>query len=201
VRLITQYVRLFLSDDHDSALNYLYLITLYPTEDMVELCREQICNYIIRHNNYTYILGSPESRRGYLDKFKPLLGIELYDVDNYRRYILAPIAQKLEAQGKYEDAVKIYELGEQYTEALKVLNRQLDYALNREGRDVLEQKKFDSHLIEVSMSILKNYKNSFIQCDDTVLFNHNVLLKFLQATNFYESGNADETIKVSSMKR
>lgn len=209
VRLINQYVRLFVADDSDTALHYLYLITLYPTEDMMTLCREQICSYVIRHNSYATLFGSGhynpnQPQSGTPEKYKQLVGINSYDLDQYRNAILTPIAQKLQWRGNYEDSVKIFELSGQYIDAIKVLNRQLDYALSRrpEGLELAKRQKSDQCLMEFSVVILKNYKSSInVYHSNSVLLNHDILFKFLQATTCFESGNYSATIEVMNLQK
>lgn len=202
-RLISQFVRLFVSDTSDDALQYLYLITLYPTPDMTILCREYIINYIVRCNEYKQIIGYIDTKQdtvqpGSIEQYKPLIGIDRYDSEAYKTSILYPIAQKFQYTGKYKDAVSVYELSGRYTEALNVLNMEIDAALDRPvGSGFLQRRGTDESLIEFCHTVLRNYEsNVHIDCDEKVLYTHKTLLKFLQACLQYEQGNYERTVEV-----
>ncbi|KAI9255861.1 Nup93/Nic96-domain-containing protein [Helicostylum pulchrum] len=205
-RLISQFVRLFVTDASDDTLQYLYLITLYPTEDMTILCREYIINYIVRCDKYKQIIGYIDNKQGTvqpgsIEQYKPLIGIDRHNGDIYKKAILYPIAQKFQHAGKYKDAVSAYELSGKYTDALKVLNTEIDYALDRpsdpKGQGLLQQHRVDESLIEFCNTVLRNYENNVhIDCDQKVLDTHKTLLKFLQACIQYEQGQYEQTVEI-----
>lgn len=206
-RLISQYVRLFVSDTLDDALQYLYLITLYPTEDMMIICREQIFNYAVSCNDYKKIIGAidynyDQTQQGSIVPYKPLIGVDIHDDDIYRDTILIPIAKKFQERGKYADAVNVYELSRKYTEALKVLNRQLDYALVRpietpKPSEIVEGHQTDQQLIDFCILTLRNYENrTDVTCNAEVLSIHRILLSLLRATLQYEQGQYEQSVEV-----
>lgn len=201
-RLISQFVRSFLPTTHDEALHYLFLITLYPSEDMKLLCREQVLNYIVCCKDYKQIIGNIDQKQGRvqpgtIEAYKSLIGIDRYDVETYRDTVLYPIAQKFEYTGNYQDAVSVYEFAGKYTDALEVLNRQLDYALNRPVN--LEERNHarDQDLIAFCYSVLTRYeKNIYIECDENVLNTHKTLLKLLEAALLFEQKQYERTVQV-----
>ncbi|KAG2230498.1 hypothetical protein INT48_009873 [Thamnidium elegans] len=206
-RLISQFVRLFVSDASDDALQYLYLITLYPTEDMTILCREYIINYIVRCSEYKQTIGYIDNKQGAvqpgsIEQYKPLIAIDRYNNETYKKAILYPIAQKFQHAGKYEDAISVYELCGEYTDALKVLNTEIDSALDRpvggsKEHVLLKQRRTNESLITFSNTVLRNYEsNVHIDCDENILHTHKTLLKFLQASLQYEQGNYEQTVEI-----
>ncbi|KAI8989448.1 Nup93/Nic96-domain-containing protein [Pilobolus umbonatus] len=210
--LINQYVRMFLSDDPDNALQYFYLLTLYsniegPTvDDMTILSREYICSYVTGIQDYKAILGyksNAERHPGSLDTYKSLIGID-NSKDTYRDVILHPMAIEFCNQGKYKDAVSIYELSGAYNEALTVLNNQLDYALYRPQPDEsLEdresRREMDDELIRFSLSTLRNYQNDvhIVHLINTeIQLTHHILLQLLEACIRYEKNELDQALEL-----
>lgn len=201
-RIINQYVRLFVSDHVVFGLQYLYLITLYPSEDMSTICREHIVNYIAGRTDYKDIVGSVDygqGQQGLVSPYQPLIGISMYDYETYCSAILSPIAQKFQEKGKYIDAVNVYRLSNKYSEALQVLNRQLDHALTISARplNVEGSQKDQQQLIDFCTSTLKNYESrAGLTRDDEVLAVHRTLLRLLQATLFYKKSEYEQTVQV-----
>ncbi|KAI9346684.1 nucleoporin interacting component Nup93/Nic96 [Pilaira anomala] len=200
--LISRFVRSFLSTTHDDALHYLLLITLYPTEDMTFLCRDQVLNYIVGCKEYKDIIGCIDENQGRvqsgsIEAYKPLIGIDRYDIETYRNIVLYPIAQRFDDAGNYKDAVSVYEFAGKYTDALEVLNRQLDYALDRPINVDERQHARDQNLIEFSYSVLTRYKNNtYIECDDNVLNTHKTLRKLLEAALQFEQEQYEKTVQL-----
>ncbi|KAI9481514.1 MAG: Nup93/Nic96-domain-containing protein [Benjaminiella poitrasii] len=115
-RLINQYIQLFLFKSPEDALQYIYLITLYRTDDMKFICHEQLSNYIIETDEECYksLLGETAAKTGYhhqgiIDKFEPLLGLDFEDTSGYRKTILDRIAEGFQDKGRFKDAVSVYE--------------------------------------------------------------------------------------------
>lgn len=203
-RLISQYVQLFISDDSDSALQYLYLITLYPTKDMFILCRQHIIDYVVKYRNYQKLIGGVsvsnyQSYQGAIEKFKSLFGIEFYDDQTYKDSILYPIAKKFHQKGEYENAVNVYELSGRHTDALRVLNDQLDIALNNQDNGHINSEK--DRLVQFSTQTKTRYDDSIdINCLEDVKTTHKILLGFLKASIAYKKGEYAQTIEVRSSK-
>ncbi|KAG2205560.1 hypothetical protein INT47_005935 [Mucor saturninus] len=202
-RIINQYVRLFVSDHAEFALQYLYLITLYSNEDMTTICREYIANYIAGRTDYKSIIGSVDKnyaplQQGSIAAYKPLFGIPMYENELYRNTILSPIAQKFQRRGKYTDAVNVYVSSGNYTEALQVLNFQLDHTLNmciKLGK--IEGHQVDHQLIDFCVSTLQSYESGANNsCDSNVLIVNHTLLRILKATLHYERHEYEQVVEL-----
>lgn len=200
-RLINQYVRLFIYDDSDNALQYLYLITLYPTNDMMTLCRQQIIQYIVESKEHKKLIGYTNAHgnltsQSSIEKFKSLYGIDMYDDQLYKDSILYPIAKKFQEKGDYENAVRVFELSKKYTEAVRVLNHQLDLALNIvDGNEVNGET---IKLVDFSCEIKSMYDTSiYIDCSEDALVTYNILLGFLRAFVTFSKKQYVQTVEVS----
>lgn len=204
-RIISQYVRLFVSNQAEFGLQYLYLITLYSSEDMATICREHVSNYIAGCTDYKNIIGTVNcdyglSQQGLIAPYIPLVGIPMYDNEAYRNVILSPIAQKFQCRGNYIDAVNVYISSRNYTEAFNVLNRQLDHTLNMCTKlGNVEGRQMDHQLIDFCVSTLNNYKKEINNsCDSEVLILNQTLLRILKATLYYEQHQYEQVVEVKS---
>jgi hypothetical protein len=119
--LIDQFCRLFTHDNSANALQYLLLLTLYPTEDMYILCREKICNLVVQSPNYKSLIGQystlEETRQGLLEKYKYLVVVNSYNDKEYVQKVLLPIAEIFKDYGKLEDAASVQHLIQAYPTA------------------------------------------------------------------------------------
>lgn len=196
-RLINQYVHLFVYDDSDSALQYIYLITLYPTSDMVTLCRQQIIDYVVRSKEHEKLIGSTNSTsQSSIEKYKFLYGIDMYDEQLYKDAILYPVARKFQVKGDYGNSVRVFELCKKYTEAVKVLNHQLDLALNTVDGSHVNSEAIK--LADFSSKTKSMYDISiYIDCSEEALATFNILLGFLRAFILFSNGQYVQTVEVS----
>lgn len=202
--LISQYIRSFSPDESQEALQYLYLLTLYPYKEMFTVCQEKVVQQIVHCNDFKAILGEKEAylntRVGSIDKYKPLLGFHCYDTGNnkYKELIVAPVANIFRNLGRYKDAVYVFELCNGYKEVFKALNQEIHRIITR--YDYADHK---NTLIEPMQSLADFCVNTLAKYnryysdpqDEDIVRLHKILLNFLRATLENHIGNLDKAIE------
>ncbi|KAI8967645.1 Nup93/Nic96-domain-containing protein [Mycotypha africana] len=207
-RLIELYVRHYLMKTHmndDTVIQYIYLLTLYPRhQDMNLLAQEQFCDFY-----------SVKQQQGHnlvdMLQYKSLLGLE--KDEEFKQHILNPIASRLQDNGRYKEAISIYDSfvynsNKDYTtDILRILNRQLDYTLNQcffdFGNDATDNKRkqVSQEIVDYCISFTKKKATTFnvmdhhLQYSDDVSRIHYILLHFLQACVKFESGQYQEALE------
>ncbi|CEP14401.1 hypothetical protein [Parasitella parasitica] len=194
--MISQYIRTFSPDECNDALQYLYLLTLYPDQEMYTYCYEKLAHQIVQCTNFKDILGDKTAyRAGLIDKYKLLLDFHPYN-NKYERLILNPIANTFQNIGRYMDSVYVFELLGSYREAFKVLNREIYRAIT--GFNSSDQTDLPIHFMQDLASFCadtcaKHNKNCSLQ-DLDIVKTHTILLDFLRATLENHFKNLDKAV-------
>lgn len=188
-KMIKQYVDTFIPEDQaPAALQYFYLLTLYPT--LTTLAQQLVVNYTVQTKDYRSIVGNNRvGSNGLLQPYKPLLGIQTEN--DYITRILCPVAKRFQTQGQFMDTVITFEIGEQYNQVLSVLNKELDHTLS--------SAKVDYSLIEISLAVLAHYEGQAHIArllDRNTLTIHQILLRFAQAKASFEQEKYDQVVEV-----
>ncbi|KAG1144978.1 hypothetical protein G6F37_006386 [Rhizopus arrhizus] len=187
-KMIKQYVDTFIPEDQaPAALQYFYLLTLYPT--LTTLAQQLVVNYTVQTKDYRSIVGNNRvGSNGLLQPYKPLLGIQTEN--DYITCILCPVAKRFQMQGQFMDTVITFEIGEQYNQVLSVLNKELDHTLSN--------TKVDYSLIEISLAVLAHYESQahiIRLLDRNTLTVHQILLRFAQAKASFEQEKYDQVVE------
>ncbi|KAL9548315.1 hypothetical protein PS6_006675 [Mucor atramentarius] len=205
IGMIAQYIQVNLDECQD-ALQYLYLLTLYPNPTVHPICYEKIVEQIVRCDNFKDILGNKaKSRSGIIDKYKPLLGFHSYSYRDYEDLIVTPVARALQSRGRYKDSVYVFESLDKYEQVFGVLNQEIYVAINgyntSDKKDSLIPSMQD--IMAFCSSTRINYdKSPASKRDSSTLLTFNILVNFLKATieNHYgHSENALECIKQTDL--
>ncbi|GAN03190.1 NIC-domain-containing protein [Mucor ambiguus] len=205
IGMITQYIQIALDDCRD-ALQYLFLLTLYPDQAMYSTIYDMVVEQIVRCPDFKEILGNKAACRvGLIDKYKPLLGFRVHNMGSYEDCIVTPIAEAFQSRGRYKDAVYVFESLGKYEQVFGVLNQEIYRAINRyntaDQKDPLMPAMQD--IIDVCASAKTMYDKSPASVyDSSNLITFNVLLKFLKATienHFGHSQSAVELIKQTDL--
>lgn len=203
--MIAQYIQVNLDECQD-ALQYLYLLTLYPNPTVHPICYEKMVEQIVRCDNFKDILGNKaKSRSGIIDKYKPLLGFRSYSSRDYEDLIVTPVARALQGRGRYKDSVYVFESLDKYEQVFEVLNQEIYVAINgyntSDKKDSLIPSMQD--IMAFCSSTRINYdKSPASKRDSSTLLTFNILVNFLKATieNHYgHSENALECIKQTDL--
>ncbi|KAG2227549.1 hypothetical protein INT45_002234 [Circinella minor] len=223
-RLIYQYTRIFATINNNTTpqdqnntlkeqytLNYLYLLTLYSdrqhydSDDMISLCHQYIRELVLGSKDPKIILGtrSPEQgrQRGLLDTYKYLIGIT--SERGFIQAILQPLAEKYTQEGKYSEAVFVYELTVDYNKVVDILNKQLSDALQQppatDPDQTLRRRTSDEEIIHFSLGRLADYeKQQHIgaHIKDSKKHTVQVLINFLRSRSLYEEGLYEQALQV-----
>ncbi|KAI8144737.1 Nup93/Nic96-domain-containing protein [Fennellomyces sp. T-0311] len=202
-RLIYQYVRISAASNEQNALNYLYLLTLYSdrqryhSDDMTSLCHAYIRELVSCSKDPKALLGvrSPEQgrQRGQLDVHKELIGIT--SEKGYAQAILLPLAETYTQEGRFPEAVFVYELTADYNKVVDILNKQLGDALQQPraaDRDqMLRRSASDEQIIHFSQQTLENYEKQQhigVLIKESKKHTVRVLIKLLECRRMYENG-------------
>ncbi|KAI8645429.1 Nup93/Nic96-domain-containing protein [Parasitella parasitica] len=195
--MISQYVRTFSPDECKDALQYLYLLTLYPDQEIYTCCYEKLIQLIVQCTDFKGILGDKTTyRAGLIDKYKPLLDFQPYN-NKYENLVLTPVANTFQNIGRYKDSVYVFELLGSYEEALRVLNREIYRVITRYNStnqtDLLINPMQD--LAKFCVDTCAKYdKNCSLQ-DLDIVKTHTILLSFLRATLENHAKDLDKALE------
>lgn len=134
LRLLKTYVRTFQQSDPDVALHYLCLIQDETARNTA------IKELILETEEFAVLVGQSEAdgsrKPGFLDKFlRPEKWVE----------VVTLAASSCEDKGRYEDAIKLYDIASMYDRVLLLLSKQLGRVLAVQGADrakVVEMAQF-----------------------------------------------------------
>ncbi|KAI9494890.1 Nup93/Nic96-domain-containing protein [Zychaea mexicana] len=210
-RLIYQYIRIFAASNEQNALNYIYLLTLYSdwqrhdSDDMITLSHTYIQELVLGSKDPKAILGvrSPEQgrQRGWLDAHKELIGITSERA--FVQAILQPLAEKYAQEGRYSEAVFVYELTGDYNEVVDILNKQLGDALQQpratDPDQMLRRRASDEEIINLSLKTLGDYEKQQhigVLIKESKKHTVRVLIDFLRSRSLYEEGSFEQALHV-----
>lgn len=134
VRLLKTYVRSFQQSDPDVALHYLCLIQDESARNTA------IKELILETEEFGVLVGQVEldgvRKKGFLDRF--------LERDKWTE-IVKLAAQSCEENGRYEDAIKLYDIASMYDRVLLLLSKQLGRVLAMQGPErtkIVEMAQF-----------------------------------------------------------
>ncbi|CDH53223.1 nucleoporin-interacting protein nic96 [Lichtheimia corymbifera JMRC:FSU:9682] len=211
-RLIYQYIRVFSTSNPQSSLHYIYLLTLYAkrqwydSDDMFTLCYQYIRGLVLSSKEPNIILGKTSTslgrQDGLIDRHKTLIGIT--NEHKYVEAILMPIAEKYSQEGRYMEAVSVYELTSDYNKVADILNKQLGDALQQprtadRDQTIEHQTSSDEELINFSINTLRSYEQQqhigmFIKESkkNTAI----ILISLLRCRSLYDSGAYEQALQI-----
>ncbi|KAG0188042.1 hypothetical protein DFQ28_005470 [Apophysomyces sp. BC1034] len=220
-RLIYQYTRAFSVSNPRQALQYLILLTLYSNRreqtscDMTSLCYLHIRDLMLACKDFKAILGTKiteySREPGYIDHYKDLLDIS--NENEYAQALLVPIAEKCDLEGRYMEAVAVYELTWDYNKVIDILNKELGDALQQRTveRAVLasasataattpqQQQTPKDDVIHFARTTLERYERQqhigdLIQ--DSKKYTARLLIQFLRARKLYEQELYEQSLQL-----
>ncbi|OZJ05272.1 hypothetical protein BZG36_01960 [Bifiguratus adelaidae] len=136
--LIYEYTRQFPAVEAEKALHYLYLLCLFDGHqgmigrEQVKLCHRYIRDLILESREFVTLLGEdrPEGRvPGVIEKYLDL--IKIANTREFLNQITKQAAEKSNVDGRFKDAVAMYNLAEDYNSVVAVINKHLGDALLR----------------------------------------------------------------------
>ncbi|KAF7720998.1 hypothetical protein EC973_005635 [Apophysomyces ossiformis] len=208
-RLIYQYIRLFSTSNPRQALQYLFLLTLYSDCreatgcDMTSVCYMYIRDLLLTSKEFKALLGSKTSEYnrepGYIDHYKDLLGIS--NENEYAQALLMPIAEKCELEGRYVEAVAVYELTWDYNKVIDILNKELGDALQQQAveRAATPQETAKDEVINFARTTLERYERQQhigAIIHDSKKYTTRLLIQFLRARKLYEEGLYEQSLQL-----
>ncbi|KAL9550891.1 hypothetical protein MBANPS3_004514 [Mucor bainieri] len=139
--LVYHYIQVFIPDSRQTAVQYLYLLSLYssangyPDQSMVDLARSYVCKYVIDSNDTKTLLGTlnDEQKPALIERQKSLLYIK--SREEFTQVILYPTAEQCLQRGRCFDAVHIYSVAHDYNKMVDVLIKELTDALQQSHAD------------------------------------------------------------------
>ncbi|KAJ2459293.1 nuclear pore complex subunit [Coemansia sp. RSA 2424] len=150
-RLIIHYARALPDAKADDAIGYLLLLTLPSPSSLAgqpsggassseqallarqrSVCEQAIVRILYERQNYAHFLGDIQSdgtrKAGMLERFLPLLGLTS---EQFSQTIIRRLADRSRDEGRLQDTVMLYNLGERYNTVLNVLCKQLGEVLHQ----------------------------------------------------------------------
>ncbi|CAG8518550.1 8653_t:CDS:10 [Ambispora gerdemannii] len=130
--LIHHYVERFYSLRQKLAVHYYSFLYLYGHEqteaarNQVELSNAYIRKLVYDTRNFEELLGNPRKNLasiGEIPENLPLLHI--HNDAEFKAKIIAPLGRQFELDHKYKQALELFELAEEYSFAISVLNKML----------------------------------------------------------------------------
>lgn len=199
IGMITQYIQIALDDSRD-ALQYLFLLTLYPDQALHSTIYDMVVEQIMRSPDFKDLLGNKVAcRPGVVDKYKPLLDFHASSTSSYEDRIVIPVAEAFQSRGRYKDAVYVYETLGKYEQVFGVLNQEIYRAVNRyntsDQKDACIPAMQD--IVDFCTSTQTNYQQSPVPTyDSNNLTTFYILLKFIKATMEQHSGKAQNAVEL-----
>lgn len=128
-RLIGHYTRDFRRSDAVDAVDYLVLLCFY--RDQEDACHEALRELVLETRQFSVLLGDIRAdgarSPGCIERRSKLIGL---DKDDFLTQITAQAALRAEDDGRFADAILLYQLSEQYDTVVSIMNRTLGDALS-----------------------------------------------------------------------
>ncbi|CAO3621971.1 unnamed protein product [Cunninghamella blakesleeana] len=164
------------SELETAAIQYIYLLTLSKNTSMAQLSYKLIQDLLHSFNGFVNILGLNSSvtgkQVGLIDPYKPLLNID--SEASYVTNILDPIGEVYIQDGKFKQAIEIYELSQNYNRMLNILVTKLGDALLSEINEINTIKEKDITSREQHKSLIELAKATLDHCDKYLHFNTDI---------------------------
>ncbi|ORX90251.1 NIC-domain-containing protein [Basidiobolus meristosporus CBS 931.73] len=133
-RMIHQYTNMFARSDPLEALHYLCILCLFGHsvgQDYITLCHDYICDLVMETGDYQTLLGDlrPDGTHqpGSIEKYLPLISIQ--NEKDFVRDLTKRTAERNYTEGKFSDALRLYDLAEDYDTVIMVIIKQLSDSL------------------------------------------------------------------------
>lgn len=128
-RLIGHYTRDFRRSDAVDAVDYLVLLCFYRNQE--DACHEALRELVLETRQFSVLLGDIRAdgarSPGCIERRAKLIGL---DKDDFLTQITAQAALRAEDDGRFADAILLYQLSEQYDTVVSIMNRTLGEALS-----------------------------------------------------------------------
>lgn len=127
-RLVGHYTRDFRRSDSIDAVDYLVLLCFYKNQ--TEACHEALRELVLETRQFSVLLGDIRAdgarEPGAIERRSKLIGLDKAD---FLHQITAQAALRAEDDGRFADAILLYQLSEQYDTVVSIMNRTLGDAL------------------------------------------------------------------------
>jgi len=191
--MIVYYIKDFTSSDAEDAIHYLLLLCLGSNltssfKTYQEICKKHILNVIFDSRQY-YLLGEARvdgRKSGFLDRYAKLISRE-QSAEDIMRKLIDDAAKLTEEKGDFEKAIIFYNLENQYSKVLEILERTLSENLFMPQPELTRNVK----------RVLEYYENKSTQLtkkDNDSIANTKKLLKLAEffALTLVESQNLNQ---------
>ncbi|KAK9686455.1 nuclear pore complex subunit [Basidiobolus ranarum] len=133
-RMIHQYTSIFTRSDPLEALHYLCILGIfgkYVSGDYISFCHNYICNLTMETGDYRALLGDlrPNGTHelGAIERYLPLISIK--NGQEFVRDLIKRTAERNYNKGEFRDALKLYDLVEDYDTVFTIIIKQLSDSL------------------------------------------------------------------------
>ncbi|KAL1923580.1 uncharacterized protein VTP21DRAFT_8560 [Calcarisporiella thermophila] len=214
-RLVYQYTRMFARSEPQDALQYLYLLCLYgkDTEEglhLVRLCHAYVRDLALETRDYSGLLG--EARRdgtrvpGSIEQYMKLMFLS--NEREFVQNITMQAARKSHTDGRYFDAVHLYNLAEEYDTVVQILNEQLGEALTLPLHHQAQSTELApptgafgggediKSLAENVMTYYMQYPYISARISERSKTTCSLLLQLLQFTSLYDEGQFEQALQL-----
>ncbi|KAI9366537.1 Nup93/Nic96-domain-containing protein [Pilaira anomala] len=209
-RLLYRFIKVYLSNKPNEALQYLYILSLYspkqgyPDDTMVQIAKDYVCEFIQSSKDYKHILGVANGQEripGPIDKQKELLNIN--QETEFAKQIIEPIARKFYLTGRRMDAAYTYSLSKDYNEMMFVVAKELSDALyqTQSFRSTNPSLSLNSNteIIQFALETVQYYEdNQYISplIDENKKTTAHILIQLLQFRVAYDAGQYDKALQL-----
>ncbi|GAA5803362.1 hypothetical protein HPULCUR_008841 [Helicostylum pulchrum] len=208
-RLVDQYVKVYLADKPNEALQYVCLSSLYsvkqgyPNDAMVQIAKNYICKFTLNSKDFKTILGTDGQERspGLIDNQRGLLNIN--SENEFASEIIRPIAEKCVQTGRCIDAVYAYSLSGDYNQMADVLAKELSDALQQpqsfRATDPTLSQYSNTEIIQFALETIRHCENKqYISSsiDESKKVTIRILIQLLQFRVAYEQGQHETALQL-----
>ncbi|KAJ2899224.1 nuclear pore complex subunit [Coemansia aciculifera] len=209
-RLIVNYARALPDSKADDAIGYLLLLTL-PSSALSSVCEQAIVSILYERQNYAHFLGDIQSdgirKAGMLERFLPLLGMTS---EQFSQTIIRRLADRSRDEGRLQDTVMLYNLGERYNTVLTVLCKQLGEVLYQRSTSTASNSSSNALNMDsasagledvegVARAVLNHYRQRehiARVLDDRAVSACSTLLAVIDFSNCHQRGAYEEALEI-----
>jgi nuclear pore complex protein Nup93 len=175
--LVTTYAAALGQSDLLEAVNYLLLLTIAERTDYDSICQKAICELVLQSGEYGTLLGDVRAdgsvSPGTLAQYAPLM--KLPDTSSFMEKITAQAAGKCALEGRFREALQLYNLSGQYEKVVELLCTRLGRLFaapyvalecdewRRTADSVLNYYSAQSHISTILSSAARNTCHMLIQ--------------------------------------
>ncbi|ORY89113.1 NIC-domain-containing protein [Leucosporidium creatinivorum] len=216
-RLLHRYTRTFVLTDTEEALNYLYLVCLNAdvSQDQVQLCHDYVRELVMDTRKYSMLLGDIRNDGikipGQIERDLKL--IHLKDEKLYLSGIVKTAAHRADQEKRFNEAILLYNIAEEYDSVISVLNVELGNSLSRPSATASGNAESGSYfanggtvgiaagqedVAQVARTILEHYDRSSSMGGRVSRKNREtceILMRLKEAMTLYEQGRLDHALQ------